>query len=223
MAVTNPPADSGHETSTRSAQASPRPAARRYKRKVASLPASTIDLAEGHQKMAQKEGKTPDLAKAFAPVRASLTSGASAGTAKSAKTKTSSDAGTLTTSPVPKKALAQARAVKREPPSTAIKAPKPNTTEKATKPLESQKPQRPEKAEKPKKPKLIRDSFTIPKVEYMVLDELKHRANTLIRPAKKSELLRAGIKALAALSDASFLAALAQVPAIKTGRPGAGD
>ena len=34
------------------------------------------------------------------------------------------------------------------------------------------------KAEKPKKPKLVRDSFTIPKAEYTVLDELKQRAAT---------------------------------------------
>jgi hypothetical protein len=73
--------------------------------------------------------------------------------------------------------------------------------------------------EKTKKPKLVRDSFTIPKAEYLVLDELKQRATKLTRPAKKSELLRAGIKALAALSDAAFLTALQQVPAIKTGRP----
>lgn len=72
---------------------------------------------------------------------------------------------------------------------------------------------------KTKKPKLVRDSFTIPKAEYMVLDELKQRAAKLTRPAKKSELLRAAIKTLAALSDAAFLTALAQVPALKTGRP----
>jgi len=72
---------------------------------------------------------------------------------------------------------------------------------------------------KAKKPKLVRDSFTIPKAEYVVLDELKQRAAKLTRPAKKSELLRAAIKTLAALSDAAFLTALAQVPTIKTGRP----
>ena len=76
-----------------------------------------------------------------------------------------------------------------------------------------------EKPAKVKKPKLVRDSFTIPKVEYSVLDELKQRAGKLTRPVKKSELLRAGIKALAAMSDAAFLASLKAVPAIKTGRP----
>jgi len=75
------------------------------------------------------------------------------------------------------------------------------------------------KIDKAKKAKLVRDSFTIPKAEFLVLEELKQRATQLTRPAKKSELLRAGIKALAALSDAAFLTALEQVPAIKTGRP----
>ncbi len=77
------------------------------------------------------------------------------------------------------------------------------------------------KVEKVKKPKLIRDSFTIPKAEYVVIEALKERAGKLSRAAKKSELLRAGIKALAAMSDAAFLSALTAVPTIKTGRPSA--
>lgn len=72
---------------------------------------------------------------------------------------------------------------------------------------------------KTKKPKLVRDSFTIPKAEYTVMDDLKQRAAKLTFPIKKSELLRAGIKALAAMPDQAFLAALTSVPAIKTGRP----
>ena len=70
-----------------------------------------------------------------------------------------------------------------------------------------------------KREKLVRDSFTIPKAEYAVLGTLKDRASGLVRPTKKSELLRAGVKALAAMSDRSFLAALKAVPPIKTGRP----
>ena len=80
---------------------------------------------------------------------------------------------------------------------------------------------KPVKVEKAKKPKMIRDSFTIPKTEYVVIDALKERAGKLSRSAKKSELLRAGVKALAAMSDAAFLAALTAVPTIKTGRPAA--
>lgn len=78
---------------------------------------------------------------------------------------------------------------------------------------------KPGKEEKPKKAKLVRDSFTIPKIEYLVLDELKQRAARAGSPAKKSEILRAGIKALAGMSDAAFVASLRSVPAVKTGRP----
>jgi hypothetical protein len=63
----------------------------------------------------------------------------------------------------------------------------------------------------------------MPKGEYALLADLKQRATTLARPAKKSELLRAGIKALAAMGDTAFLAALYDVPALKTGRPAAQD
>ena len=69
------------------------------------------------------------------------------------------------------------------------------------------------------KHKLVRDSFTIPKSEYAVLEALKHRSADLKRPAKKSELLRAGIGALNAMTDKAFLAALGGVPSLKTGRP----
>jgi len=76
-----------------------------------------------------------------------------------------------------------------------------------------------DKSAKAKKPKLVRDSFTIPKGEYTVLDELKQRTTRLNSAVKKSELIRAGIKALAAMSDTAFLTALKAVPTIKTGRP----
>ncbi|MGZ5131828.1 MAG: hypothetical protein ACXWCU_16485 [Caldimonas sp.] len=69
------------------------------------------------------------------------------------------------------------------------------------------------------KPKLVRDSFTIPKAEYAVLAALKLRAASLARPTKKSEVLRAGIATLKAMSDGAFLAALNSVPSLKTGRP----
>lgn len=75
------------------------------------------------------------------------------------------------------------------------------------------------KEAKAKKPKLVRDSFTMPKDEYAVLGELKLRAAKLGQPAKKSELLRAGVKALGGMADGAFLAALTAVPLIKTGRP----
>ena len=71
---------------------------------------------------------------------------------------------------------------------------------------------------KPKN-KLVRDSFTIPKSEYIVLENLKLRAANLKRPTKKSEVLRAGVAMLQAMGDKAFLAALNAVPSLKTGRP----
>jgi hypothetical protein len=75
------------------------------------------------------------------------------------------------------------------------------------------------KADKVKKPKLVRDSFTFPKTEYEVLAALKQRALKLAHPIKKGELVRAGIKAIAGMTDAALLQALKAVPTIKTGRP----
>ena len=69
------------------------------------------------------------------------------------------------------------------------------------------------------KHKLVRDSFTIPKDEYAVLAELKLRAGRLMRPAKKSEILRAGINTLRGMTDKALTVALAAVPSLKTGRP----
>jgi len=72
-----------------------------------------------------------------------------------------------------------------------------------------------------KKPKLVRDSFTIPKIEYAAIDALKTRAIAQGNSVKKSELLRAGLLALQAMTDAQFKAAVAAVPQLKTGRPAA--
>lgn len=88
-------------------------------------------------------------------------------------------------------------------------------TQKAT----SEKTAKAEKAAKAKKPKMVRDSFTMPKEEISVIDDLKLRALKLSHAVKKSELIRAGIKALAAMSDSALMAAMKAVPAIKTGRP----
>ena len=75
------------------------------------------------------------------------------------------------------------------------------------------------KPAKAHKPKLVRDSFTMPKDEYQVLDALKRRALGLEKHVRKSELLRAGIQALAAMNDRALLKALGGVPTLKTGRP----
>jgi len=61
--------------------------------------------------------------------------------------------------------------------------------------------------------------MTMPKAEYAVLGALKLRAAAFSVPIKKTEIIRAGIKALAAMSDTNFLAAAKAVPSLKTGRP----
>jgi len=74
-------------------------------------------------------------------------------------------------------------------------------------------------AVKSKKVKLVRDSFCMPKEEYAEIEALKQRALALGKAVKKSELLRAGVLALARASDASLLAYIDAVPNLKTGRP----
>ncbi len=138
-------------------------------------------------------------------------------------------AATAKSSSVPAKVIVKT-ATKKMPaakPLQAKVAPKPAVKKAAVAPAKALSkpvkaapvPAKVEKITKQKKPKLVRDSFTIPKTEYLVLDELKQRSIKLASPAKKSELLRAGIKALAAMSDTAFAAAMKVVPTIKTGRP----
>lgn len=51
----------------------------------------------------------------------------------------------------------------------------------------------------------------MPRREFDRLRALKQRARALGRPAKKSELLRAGLQCLAHADDAALLAALGQL------------
>jgi len=134
--------------------------------------------------------------------------------------KKATPAKTAATKPtVAKPAVAKAPAVKTAAAKPAAKA--------AAKPVaggETLKTAAPKKAEKPTKEKtpklkMERDSFTMPKTEYAQFHVLKERLNTLGQPVKKSELLRAGIMQLSAMTDAALKAALVKVPAIKTGRP----
>jgi hypothetical protein len=123
-----------------------------------------------------------------------------------------------TTEPSPTKAPAAKPKVK-----TTVKSAKTITVASKTRVTKTGaktavKPQK-TKAPKVKKTKLVRDSFTIPKAEYLALGVLKSRAEKLAHPAKKSELIRAGIMSLTRMSEKSFLEALESVPAIKTGRP----
>lgn len=106
----------------------------------------------------------------------------------------------------------------KAPAATKAVATKP-VAPKAAAPVPKEKAKTEAHAEKPAKLKLVRDSFTIPKTEYAAIDVLKKRAARAGLPSKKSELLRAGLMALAAMGDGAFQAAMSGVPTLKTGRP----
>ena len=95
---------------------------------------------------------------------------------------------------------------------------------KTIKPVTEDKPTNGEKNDKgvkpgKKKPKLVRDSFTFPAVEYAQIAILKQRVLKAGSDVKKSELMRAGLAVLSALTDAALLKALAKIDKLKPGRP----
>jgi hypothetical protein len=81
----------------------------------------------------------------------------------------------------------------------------------------------PDKPVKPAKVRLVRDSFTMPEVDFALVAVLKARALGMGRAAKKSELLRAGLQLLNQQEPKVLLAALDRLQPIKTGRPKRSD
>jgi hypothetical protein len=69
------------------------------------------------------------------------------------------------------------------------------------------------------KGKLVRDSFTMPQQDFGLIAVLKDRALDFKRPAKKSELLRAGLHALQQLTATQLRSALDSLAPLKAGRP----
>ena len=110
------------------------------------------------------------------------------------------------------------KSVAKPSPKPASK-PKADHTKKDKKNDHKHDSKKDDKKAKPEKVKMERDSFTMPKDEYAQLTLLKARLTSMGQPAKKSELLRAGIKLLAAMSDNTLKTTLAKIPVIKTGRP----
>ncbi len=68
------------------------------------------------------------------------------------------------------------------------------------------------------KTKVIRDSFTMPEVDYSKLAELKSRCLVAGVSVKKSELLRIGLHLLTALPITRLMAAVAALESVETGR-----
>ena len=67
--------------------------------------------------------------------------------------------------------------------------------------------------------RVIRDSFTIPSGEYEQIAQLRERCLKGGLVASKSELLRAGLAALAEMPESELLRMLRSLPRVKTGRP----
>ena len=110
---------------------------------------------------------------------------------------------------------ASAKPVKAKAP--AVVASKPVKAEKAPK---ASKPAKVEKKPaKPARAKLVRDGFTMPEADFALFAKLKARAMAGKRETKKSELLRAGLQALNAMSTADLLSALGALAPIQVGRP----
>jgi hypothetical protein len=107
----------------------------------------------------------------------------------------------------------------------AAKAQKPAATKTArTKRASPAKPVK--KSATPKKPakkhhkqKTIRDSFTMPENDYNVLASLKKKCLAGGIAVKKSELLRAGVQALAGMNLTALKKQLSKLTEIKMGRP----
>ncbi len=118
-----------------------------------------------------------------------------------------------------------------KPVNKAVAAPKPVTKKlqpevQAIQPEKALNIVKPDKEAKmelkvTKKPKLkvVRDSFTMPQSEYLKITEIKELCLKAGMQVKKSEVLRAGVIALGAMSDKQLQSALSALDKIKTGRP----
>lgn len=115
------------------------------------------------------------------------------------------------------KATPASKPAKAAKPVPALKADKVSKPKQATK--QAAKPSTKPQVAKPAKPKMVRDSFTMPQADFDLVHLLKERALGFRRPTKKSELLRAGLQALARLDAKALQAVLDALPALKAGRP----
>ena len=68
-------------------------------------------------------------------------------------------------------------------------------------------------------PRVKRDSFTMPLSDYEQIEALQKKCLKAQTRASKSEILRAGLMALAALSEDELARVVDELPKVKTGRP----
>ena len=123
------------------------------------------------------------------------------------------------------KAAKAAKVTKVAKVTNAIKEAK---TAKAVKSVKQEKPIKTDKSansadasapDRAKKQRLIRDSFTMPEVEYQVLGHIKKQCLSGGIEVKKSELLRIGVALLGRLDRAALTAELERLVKLRSGRP----
>lgn len=108
--------------------------------------------------------------------------------------------------------------------TTAPRKPATKRTPAARKTASARVVERPEKKQKKEKKadnkvKVVRDSFTMPQVDYELIAVLKQKALKAGLHVKKSELLRASLQAFSKLNAAQLKRAITGLEKIKTGRP----
>lgn len=118
----------------------------------------------------------------------------------------------MTRNPPPKPAAKPVTKPVAKPVTKPAAAPRKAAPAKAAAPPPAAKPEK-------LKARLVRDSFTMPAADFALIAVLKDRALAFRRPAKKSELLRAGLQALQALDDKQLHRALEALVPLKPGRP----
>lgn len=101
--------------------------------------------------------------------------------------------------------------------ATAKKAAKPAAKSAAKKFGATLKPAA-KKPEKEPKVKVVHDSFSMPKAEYRKIAEIKETCLEAGLQVKKSEVLRAGLKALGKMNAAQLKSAIVGLGKVKAGR-----
>ncbi|MHB1248232.1 MAG: hypothetical protein ACYCZL_02295 [Polaromonas sp.] len=167
------------------------------------------------KKAAKVRSKTPTKRPAAASAKPAVTKPVSRAKTAKAATLATKPVATAARSPALRLAAKSTITVKRSPAKKSVHEPVPF--------VEKPKKEKAGKPPKAKKAKLVRDSFTMPEFEYVLIAGLKKRCLNAGVSAKKSEILRAAVINLSKLSDTSVLAAVRRLEVIKTGRPAKGS
>jgi hypothetical protein len=72
---------------------------------------------------------------------------------------------------------------------------------------------------KDEKPKVVRDSFTIPELDYALISTIRQRCLASAVNVNKGEVVRAGLHALQNMPDEQLLQIMEGLEKVKTGRP----